>query len=88
MEPAVLDLLGEGVMLLVIGMTIVFAFLLLLVGSLFLLSALVARLGPKPPPVEALPRGEAGAPGAGEADPRLVAVIAAAIREYRRRHRS
>lgn len=88
MEPAVLDLLGEGVKLLVIGMTIVFAFLLLLVGSLFLLSALVARLGPKPQPVEVLPRGEAGRPGAGEADPRRVAAIAAAIREYRRCHRS
>jgi oxaloacetate decarboxylase gamma subunit len=87
MEPAVLDLLSEGVKLTVIGMTIVFAFLLLLVGALFLLSTLVARLGPRPQPLEALPRGEARAPGSGVADPRLGAVIDSAIREYRRRHR-
>ncbi len=87
MEPAVVDLLIEGVGLMVIGMTIVFAFLLLLVGTLFLMSSLVAHLGPKSQPLEALPGGEAREPGAGDEDPRLVAVIASAVSEYHRRRR-
>jgi oxaloacetate decarboxylase gamma subunit len=87
MEPAVVDLLIEGVGLMVIGMTIVFAFLLLLAGSLFLMSSLVARLGPKSEPVETLLRGGAQALGAGDEDLRLIAVIASALSEYRRRRR-
>lgn len=87
MEPAVLGLLGEGVKLMGIGLTIVFAFLLLLVGALFLMSALVARLSPKSQPLEAPHQAEAHAPVAVQGDIPVVAVIAAAIREYRRRHR-
>ncbi len=87
MEPAVVDLLIEGLGLMVIGMTIVFTFLLLLVGSLFLMSSLAARLGPKSEPLETLPRSGARALGAGEADSHLIAVIASAVSEYRRRHR-
>ncbi len=81
MDAAVAALLIEGLWLMLIGLAIVFSFLLLLVGLLVLMSKAVARWGPDEPlpatlvvshPV-AQPRDE----------PRLIGVIAAAIHQYR-----
>ncbi|MGE5155584.1 MAG: OadG family protein [Bdellovibrio bacteriovorus] len=87
MEPAVADLLIEGTRLMVIGMTIVFAFLLLLVGVLYALSALVALWGPKVEPLVPGPRTADQALRSGALDPRVLAAIAGAVRTHRRRHR-
>lgn len=76
-------MLVEGLMLMVVGMTIVFSFLLLLVGMLFGMSWLTARLAPEP--VAAAADVAVGAPGEGDA--RLAAAVSAAIHLYRLRHR-
>lgn len=80
-----MDLLIDGIWLMAVGLTIVFAFLMILVGLLVLMSKAVARWGPE----ELLPASPSvAAPAALPAgDERLVAVIAAAIRTHRRRHR-
>ena len=83
-------LIGESLRLLVIGMTIVFSFLMLLVACLRLMSWAAARLAPAD-----LHDPSAGvfgsdgqrdgmAPGAADGD--LIAVITAAIARYRARH--
>jgi oxaloacetate decarboxylase gamma subunit len=86
MDTAVVDLLVEGLWLMGIGMAIVFAFLLILVGALVLMSQAVTRWAPEErlpaPPVLDYPTGQA------PADDRLIAVITAAVHAYRRRHRS
>ncbi len=84
-------LLLEGLRLMVIGMGIVFAFLLLLVGVLRLLSQAVQRFAPEPsllasPDVGAASPGLAVTPAEALAGGELVAVIAAAIACYRRDH--
>jgi oxaloacetate decarboxylase (Na+ extruding) subunit gamma len=87
MDPAVVDLLVEGLWLMGIGMGIVFSFLLILVGTLHLMSKAVARWGPE----EALPAtvDTAHTPaGRATGGDRLIAVITAAIHEHRKRHRS
>ena len=87
MEPSVHELLAEGVKLMAVGMTIVFGFLLLLVGILLGMSRLISRLAPE----QAVPERPAppNPPGlATEADPRLAAAIAAAVSFYRRGRRS
>ena len=87
MDTAVVDLLLEGLRLMVVGLTGVFAFLLLLVGSLFALSGLAVHLDSKPPPSGG-PRQGVGEGVAPEArDPHLAALITAAIATYRQRHR-
>jgi len=75
------ELILEALRLLAIGMGIVLAFLLLLVGVLRLMSAAVARFAP-PPPALAADTGRGGADAG--ADGELVAVISAAIARYRR----
>jgi oxaloacetate decarboxylase gamma subunit len=90
MDPAVVDLLVEGLWLMGIGLGIVFSFLLILVGTLHLMSKAVARWGPE----EALPatvvtaHPAAGAAGQPARDDRLIAVITAAIHAHRKRQRS
>jgi oxaloacetate decarboxylase (Na+ extruding) subunit gamma len=87
MDAAVANLLIEGVWLMVIGLAIVFAFLLILVGTLALMSKAVLRWGPEDPLPESLasvPQAPVTAVGD---DHRLIAVIAAAIRQHRNRHR-
>lgn len=74
-------MLGDGLMLMVVGMTIVFSFLLLLVGMLFAMSWLSARLAPQSAP----PFPDGGVAARGEANARLVAAVAAAIHLYRQR---
>jgi oxaloacetate decarboxylase gamma subunit len=88
------DLLLEGVWLMVIGMGIVYAFLLLLVGVLRVLSLGVRRWAPQAlaaPPSEApagtgpaLPRGQAAKPPTLPGE--ILAVIAAAVSRYRHDH--
>ncbi|SDX10764.1 OadG family protein [Thiocapsa roseopersicina] len=79
------ELVIEGLWLMVIGMTIVYAFLVLLVGVLTLMSKAVARWAPEEP----LPAATAGghALARTQDDKRLIAVIGAAIQAHRRRHR-
>ncbi len=75
------DLLMEGLRLMAIGMGIVFAFLLLLVGVMRVMSAVAMRLAPDPGLAVA-----ARIPGAAERDDsELIAVITAAVDRYRRR---
>jgi oxaloacetate decarboxylase gamma subunit len=90
------DMLLEGVWLMVIGMGIVYAFLLLLVGVLRVLSLGVQRWAPQalaPPPSQApavtgpgpaLPRSQAAAPPTLPGE--ILAVIAAAVSRYRHDH--
>jgi oxaloacetate decarboxylase gamma subunit len=80
---AVTDLLIEGLRLMAIGMGIVFAFLVLLVGVLRLMSLAAMRLAPEPLAAQVPAAGPA--PAAGD-DPALTAVIGAAITRYRRDH--
>jgi oxaloacetate decarboxylase gamma subunit len=84
----VTEMLLEGLRLMLIGMGIVFAFLLTLVAVLRLMSRFVKRFAPEPhaaAPVGPLtPPGPAEPLGQGE----LVAVLAAAVCRYRKEHRS
>lgn len=88
----VTDLLLEGVRLMLIGMGIVYAFLLLLVAILRLLSQAIQRWAPEPPPATAagagpaLDRSRAGVNT--ELPGELLAVIAAAVSRYRQDHPS
>jgi oxaloacetate decarboxylase gamma subunit len=87
MDTAVVDLLIEGLWLMVIGLGIVFTFLAILVGLLVLVSKAVARWGPEDvPPETRVATHPLAAPPAAD-DTRLVAAIGAAIQAYRRRHR-
>ena len=76
------EMVLEGLTLLVIGMGIVFGFLLLLVGALNLMARLVRRFAADPPPM-ALAEGATSAPRDESA---VVAAIAAAVALYRSRH--
>ena len=73
------DLISQGLELALIGMSTVFVFLILLIGATTLMSTLLQRLAPEPPP------NAAGIAPASEprADDELVAVIGAAIRRHR-----
>jgi oxaloacetate decarboxylase (Na+ extruding) subunit gamma len=86
MDTAVVDLLVEGLWLMGIGLGIVFSFLLILVGTLVLMSKAVARWAPEErfpaPPAVDYPTGQV------TNDDRLIAVITAAVHAHRRRHRS
>jgi oxaloacetate decarboxylase gamma subunit len=76
----VADLLMDGVRLMVIGMGIVFAFLLMLVGSMRVMSWAAMRLAPERPMAEAPVKPPSGASD----DSELVSVIAAAVARYRK----
>jgi oxaloacetate decarboxylase gamma subunit len=80
---AVNELLVEALRLMGVGMGIVLAFLLLLVGVLRVMSALAGRLAP-PSPLIAAPETDRPAP---EGDAELVAVISAAVARYRKSRR-
>jgi oxaloacetate decarboxylase gamma subunit len=75
-------LIGESLRLMLIGMGIVFAFLMLLVVCLRTMSWLAARLAP----ADLVETAPAGVAVAGEPQDDLIAVIAAAVARYRRRH--
>jgi oxaloacetate decarboxylase gamma subunit len=88
----VTDLLLEGVRLMLIGMGIVFVFLLLLVGLLRALSQAVQRWAPATPPAPLAVTGAGPAPDPSRAGVNtglpgeLLAVIAAAVSRYRQDH--
>jgi oxaloacetate decarboxylase gamma subunit len=74
------ELLLEGLRLMLIGMGIVFSFLLMLVAVLRVMSAFANRFGAQPQAPRAFGASDdEGQPGQGE----LLAVIAAAITRYR-----
>jgi len=85
MNTALVDLLVEGLWLTGIGLAIVFAFLLILVGLLTLMSKALTRWAPQ----DAQPAYPAAstdlAPSLG--DERLIAAIAAGVHEHRKWHR-
>ena len=85
MEPN--NLINEGLNLMMFGMGFVFVFLTLLVFATGLMSRLVTRYIPEPAPVAAKSRKATAvaAPAAAD-DSQLVAVLSAAIKQYRSRH--
>lgn len=87
MEAGVLgaDMIGEGLRLMLIGMSIVFGFLMLLVVFLRGMSWLAARVAPAEPHDGAAAPIPAAVGGAAAADTELVAVMAAALARYRAR---
>ena len=85
LENPIIALVGEGLRLMAIGMSIVFVFLLLLVGVLTLMSRLVMRYAPETESLAAI--GGLRYPlGDGRDDEELVAVITAAVVKYRATH--
>lgn len=84
-EVDIFGMLVEGLRLMLIGMGIVFSFLLLLVGLLRLMSSLAQRLAP----AEVAPQAAAAAvprPAEFGDQGELVAVISAAVARWRSRH--
>lgn len=86
MDASVGEMLVEGLKLMAVGMSIVFSFLLLLVGVLFGMSKMASRLVPESlvPAAEAAGMGASGTSGTEDS---RIAAIAAAVGYYRRRHR-
>ncbi len=82
---SVADLLLEGVKLMVLGMGTVFMFLMLLVVAMTGMSRLARILGPEETPV--VPATQTATGSGPREDKELVAVISAAVRHYRARHR-
>lgn len=85
MQTGVAELLLESLRLMAAGMTIVFAFLLLLVGLLTLMSRLVRRLTPAPSPGDPSSAPEGPERLEGQERARAAAIVAA-IAHYRARH--
>jgi oxaloacetate decarboxylase gamma subunit len=83
MDAPVASLLIEGVWLMLMGMTIVFVFLFLLVGLLLSMSWAIRRWGPVEPVAAVAQR--QGVPAAIGTDAPIAAVIAAAVQAHRRR---
>lgn len=80
----VTGMLLEGLELLVIGVGIVYAFLLLQVGLLTLVARLVRRIEGPPP---ALVGPAIGKDVSGPVEPDVVAAVTAAVQRYRAEHR-
>ena len=76
-------LISEGLTLMAYGMGFVFCFLTLLVGATTLMSRTINRYFPQAPPAPACPVRPPTAAPAGDSE--LVAVMSAAIRQYRSR---
>ena len=74
-------LMSQAIDLMIAGMGFVFVFLVILIGATTLMSKLVAKFEPPAPEVPATPA-QALAP---INDPRLMAVITAAVAKYRSR---
>lgn len=79
------QLLLEGVELMLLGMGFVFAFLVLLIGAIRVMSNLIGQLAPAAPqPAPARPHRVPPAP-AQQPDAELLAAIQAAIHQHRAR---
>lgn len=82
------ELLTEGLYLMLFGMGFVFLFLTLLVFSTAFMSRLILKYGGEEPvPVSQAATGKTAAIAKQQQDEQLVAVISAAIKQYRSRHR-
>jgi len=81
------DLVSQGFTLLVFGMGFVFVFLTLLVLATNLMSVLVNRYLPEPVAAPKPSRRPAPAPAVAD-DAQLLAVISAAVHQYRQQHRA
>ncbi len=81
------SLITEGLTLMVFGMGFVIVFLTLLVFATGLMSKLVNQYAPEAAPKPVAPRAVAAAAPAAADQAQLTAVIAAAIHQYRARHK-
>lgn len=81
------SLLQEGLSLVAFGMGFVFVFLTLLVFATALMSRLVMSFAPAPVEQEKPPRHTPDTDESAERNDEVVAVISAAIKHYRQRHR-
>jgi len=79
------ELMTSGIELMMVGMGIVFLFLAMLVLAINLMSALVQRYFPDAPPAPVAGRPPAG--GEAGTDAGVIAAIAAAVHQYRTRHK-
>jgi len=74
------ELISNGIELMIAGMTIVFLFLVMLVGAINLMSFLVQRFFPEQPAT-------AIHVTTGGVDKQIVAAITAAVHQYRSKHK-
>ena len=82
------NLLWEGINLMIVGMGAVFVFLLLLVFTTSVMSALVARFFPEPSIPKVTPPSAYSDPSSIQSEnEKLLAVISAAIHRHRSRHK-
>jgi oxaloacetate decarboxylase (Na+ extruding) subunit gamma len=82
------ELLSQALELMLAGMGFVFVFLIILIFATAAMSKLVARFLPEPAPVpKASPATASSALKPAQADAQLLAVISAAVKEYRSRHK-
>jgi len=78
------ELIGSGIELMLIGMSIVFLFLTMLVIAINIMSALVQRFFPEPSATPiTIPVATANV---GNMDKNIVAAIAVAVHQYRNKH--
>lgn len=80
------ELMSQAIDLMIVGMGFVFVFLTILVGATSVMSKLVMRFEP-PAPAPSPAKKSAPAKPAANNDPQLIAVIRAAVEEYRSRHK-
>lgn len=78
------SLVSQGLELMIFGMGVVFAFLTALVFITNFMSTVVNRFAPEPEPVPTAPT---PAPAAQGVDPKLLKVLAAAVKEHRARQK-
>lgn len=78
------SLVSQGLELMIFGMGVVFAFLTALVFITNFMSTVVNRFAPEPEPVPTAPT---LAPAAQGVDPKLLKVLAAAVKEHRARQK-
>ena len=78
-----MDLLGDGLVLLVLGLGMVFAFLTIMVGMMSLTARILSRFSHLFPPDAPPPKKGRAAPRRETDDGQLIAVLTAAVRRYR-----
>lgn len=83
-----LNLLGDGLVLLVLGLGMVFAFLTIMVGMMTLTARILSRFSHLfPPDAPSPPKKGRAAPSRQADDKQLIAVLTAAVRRYRSENR-
>ena len=79
------ELMSEGVTLMMLGMGFVFSFLVVLIFATTAMSKVVVKFFPEPEPV--IPAPVAPAQTGNGVDPKLLAVLKAAVQEHRSRQK-